>query len=130
VNLILDPIGASYWEKNFSCIATAGRWIFIASMSGKDVPLNLGALMGKRAQIIGSTLRGLPLDDKREAVKRFETQFHAALEEGKLKPVIDQVFPAAQAGAAHQRMESNLNIGKILLSWIEHEENTADFHGK
>jgi NADPH:quinone reductase-like Zn-dependent oxidoreductase len=68
-------------------------------------------------QLIGSTLRNLPLERKRTAVENFRTQFLADFESGKLKPIIDRAFPANSVGEAHARMEANQNIGKIILEW-------------
>jgi putative PIG3 family NAD(P)H quinone oxidoreductase len=117
VDIILDPIGSSYWQKNFACLALGARWIFIATLTGREVALDLGKLMQRRAHLIGSTLRSLPLDHKRRIVARFQNEFLPRLESGALQPIVDRVFPAAQVREAHGYMEENRNIGKIVLEW-------------
>ena len=75
VDLILDPVGASHWPGNIASLAPAARWIFIGTMGGKEVTLDIGQLMRRRAKLIGSVLRGLPLADKRRVVERFREHF-------------------------------------------------------
>jgi len=117
VQLILDPVGASYLAGNVKSLSLEGRLILIATMSGREGPLDLGLLLAKRLRIIGSTLRSLPLDRKRRAVAEFQQQFLEDLNSGSIQPVMDQVFPASAVREAHARMESNQNIGKIVLQW-------------
>lgn len=117
VNVILDPVGASHFEKNTACLSLGARWVFIGTMGGTKAELDLRALMGKRARLIGSTLRALPLAEKRAVVERFRTQFLAKFDSGELKPIVDQVFPAREVRAAHEHMEANRNVGKIILTW-------------
>lgn len=117
VDVILDPVGASHWEKNFKSLAIGARWVFIGTMSGAEVPLNLWGLMRKRARLIGSTLRSLPLAEKREVVRRFRESFLPRFADRSLKPIVDKVYAAAQVREAHEHMEANRNIGKIILKW-------------
>lgn len=117
VDAILDPVAASYFEANLRCLGVGGRLVFIGTMGGREVKLDLGLLMKKRHRLIGSTLRALPLEEKRAAVDRFRSQFGEALYQGKIHPIIDTVFTALQVKDAHNRMESNLNIGKIIFTW-------------
>ncbi len=86
-------------------------------MGGSKAQLDLGKLLTKRIRLIGSTLRGLPLPEKREAVERFRKHAFLLFEDERLRPVIDRVYPSHEVREAHERMEKNLNIGKILLSW-------------
>jgi putative PIG3 family NAD(P)H quinone oxidoreductase len=117
VDLILDPVGGSYLAVNFRSLAVDGRQIQIGLMGGRETMIDLGLVLSKRLQLIGSTLRNLPLERKRTAVENFRTQFLADFESGKLKPIIDRAFPANSVGEAHARMEANQNIGKIILEW-------------
>jgi tumor protein p53-inducible protein 3 len=117
VALILDPVGASYLAANMRCLAVDGRQIQIGFMGGRESTIDLGLLVSKRLQLIGSTLRHLPLVRKRAAVAAFRAQFLSDFETGALKPIIDRVFPIALAREAHERMEANENIGKITLQW-------------
>lgn len=115
VDLVEDFLGASYLEKNMEVLATAGRLVLVATMGGIKGEINLNLVMRKRLRIFGSVMRSRPLRDKREITRRFMERWLPVLSAGKIKPVIDSRFPLAQAKQAHQRMEANLNFGKIML---------------
>lgn len=119
VELILDPVGADYFTQNLKALAAGGTIVHIGSLGGTRTTLDLGVLMRKRARLVGSTLRALPLPQKRLVVQRFWKEEGSRFWKGpaKLGPIIDRVYPAEQAREAQARMESNLNIGKIVLSW-------------
>jgi tumor protein p53-inducible protein 3 len=117
VDAILDPVGASNLDADFRALAVGGTLVLIGTMEGKDGKLDLSQLMRKRHRVIGSTLRGLPLAEKSAAVERFRSGFFAPLSEGRIAPVMDRVFAFSEARQAQERMESNLNSGKIVLSW-------------
>lgn len=116
VDVIMDMVGANYLERNLSLLKLKGRLVFISMLSGGQTQINLGALMGKRLRLIGSVLRSRALAEKLEIKARFMANFWPLLEEGKIQPVIDAVYPIAQANEAQQRMADNLNIGKIVLT--------------
>lgn len=116
VDVIMDMVGANYLERNLSLLKLKGRLVFISMLSGGQTQINLGALMGKRLRLIGSVLRSRALPEKLEIKARFMANFWPLLEEGKIQPVIDSVYPIAQANEAQQRMADNLNIGKIVLT--------------
>lgn len=115
VDVVLDVIGGDYLPRNISCLRTSGRIIQVGVMSGAAVPFNPASLMAKRAALIGTTLRARPIEEKIAVTREFAAQMlpHAAA--GVLAPVIDSRFALADASAAHQRMEANLNAGKIVL---------------
>jgi putative PIG3 family NAD(P)H quinone oxidoreductase len=115
VDVILDNIGAGYFERNLKLLKLRGRLVFIATMSGSQTELNIGALMGRRLRLIGSVLRSRSLAEKVEIKERFMAQFWPLLLNGKIQPIIDTVYPIEQANDAHQRMGENKNIGKIIL---------------
>jgi NADPH:quinone reductase-like Zn-dependent oxidoreductase len=98
-------------------MAVGGSLVLIGTMGGKDGKFDLSQLMRKRHRVIGSTLRGLPLAEKIAAVERFRSRFFDLLSAGKISPVMDRVFTFSEARQAQERMESNLNLGKIVLSW-------------
>jgi len=116
VDVIMDMVGANYLERNLSLLKLKGRLVFISMLSGGQTQINLGALMGKRLRLIGSVLRSRALAEKLEIKERFMANFWPLLEEGKIQPVIDSVYPITQANEAQQRMADNLNIGKIVLT--------------
>ncbi len=115
VDIILDMVGAAYIDRNISLLKLKGRLVFIATLGGAQAQINIGQLMGKRARLIGSVLRARPLAEKVEIVNRFRHQFWQRLEDGTLSPVIDQVYPVAQAQAAHEAMRQYENSGKLVL---------------
>ncbi|XP_004609385.2 quinone oxidoreductase PIG3-like [Sorex araneus] len=119
VNVILDCIGGSYWEKNVHCLAPDGRWVLYGLMGGGEVngPL-LSKLLCKRASLQASLLRARDKKYKEALVRSFTDKVltHFSPESAvRLQPVLDNTFPLADVRKAHERMEANLNVGKIIL---------------
>jgi tumor protein p53-inducible protein 3 len=117
VDVVLDFIGGAYWEKHAQCLAIGGRCVVIGLLGGTTAEVNLGLLLMKRHQILGLVMRSQPLNNKIAITARFIRESLPLFSERRLVPVIDQVFPLAEATAAHERMEQNKNVGKIVLSW-------------
>ena len=115
VDLVQDFIGAAYWPNNLKCLKTAGRLVLVGLMGGAKVEADLGLIMRKRLQVIGSVMRSQPLENKIAITERFRSRWLPELESGRLQPLIDTSFPLAEAAAAHQYMEDNRNVGKIML---------------
>ena len=115
VEVIEDFIGAAYWERNLRSLKTGGRLVLVGLMGGVKVEANLGLLMTKRLQVFGSVLRSRPLADKIAITQRFRTKWLPLLAAGRIKPIVDRVFPLAQVADAHRYMEENRNFGKIIL---------------
>ncbi len=117
VDVVLDFIGASYYEKNLASLKTDGRWILIGLLGGAKVDqINLQQLMAKRIHLKGTLLT--PRSDNYKAALTTDFMQHAypMFSQQRLKPIVDQVFPLEQAQQAHQYMEDNKNIGKIILT--------------
>ena len=114
-DVVLDVVGGDYLPRNVACLRTNGRIIQVGTMAGGPVPFNPAGLMMKRAALIGTTLRARPIEEKIAVTRQFAAEMlpHAAA--GTLAPVIDSRFALDDAPAAHQRMEANLNAGKIVL---------------
>jgi len=114
-NVILDHIGAKYLARDLECLAVGGRVVVIGSMGGPGtIELNVGALLSKRQQIIGSTLRARPKEEKAAIVASFINRFGDDLRTGRIRPVLDRVFPLAEAAEAHRAMKRD-HFGKIGL---------------
>jgi tumor protein p53-inducible protein 3 len=114
-NVILDHIGARYLARDLECLAVGGRVVVIGSMGGPgSIDLEVGSLLSKRQQIIGSTLRARPNEEKAAIVASFVARFGDDLRSGRIRPVIDRVFPIAEAGAAHRALKGD-HFGKIVL---------------
>ncbi|PJN88660.1 NAD(P)H-quinone oxidoreductase [Bacillus sp. mrc49] len=115
-DVILDFIGASYWEKNLKSINTDGRWVLIGILGGTVVEkVNLMELLLKRVQIKGTLLT--PRDDayKKELTEEFVSRVMPLFLENEMRPIVDRVFPFVEIQKAHEHMEANKNVGKIIL---------------
>ena len=115
VDVVLDSIGAPYFAQHMSCLRVGGRLVLIGLMGGAKTEINLGLLLMKRLSVIGSTLRARPLAEKAEIVRGFGARFGKALESGALRPIIDRVFPLAEAQKAHDLVEASTHFGKVVL---------------
>jgi len=115
-NVILDFVGAAYWPKHAQCLATAGRVVVIGVLGGASADVNLAQLLMRRFQILGLVMRSRGLPDKIAITQSFIRESLPLLADGTLVPVVDSVFPLEQACDAHERMERNDNVGKIVLS--------------
>ena len=115
VDVVLDFIGAPYLERNLSILKTKGRLLQVGLIAGATAEINLGAVMRNRLQIIGSVMRPQSIDEKIAITHRFVERWLPELKRGVLQPIIDTVFPLAEAQQAHAYMEANRNFGKILL---------------
>lgn len=117
VDVILDFIGASYWQKNLASIAVDGRWVLIGMLGGTIVPeIDLGILISKRVQLIGTLLTPRSDSYKAQLTQEFMDNVGPYLADGQVKPIIDSTFPLDQVKEAHEYMEANKNIGKIILT--------------
>lgn len=117
VDVILDLVGGPYLAGNQRVLAQRGRHIVVGVPGGLTAEIDLRALMARRGSIRGTVLRARPIEEKAALARAFETDVLPGFTDGTLRPVIDTVFPAAQAPQAHRHMESNQNFGKILLEW-------------
>jgi putative PIG3 family NAD(P)H quinone oxidoreductase len=115
VDVILDVIGADYWERNLRSLALKGRMVLVGLMSGATTQANLGLLLAKRASVRGTTLRARPLEEKALATRAFEKSVLPHIASGRIKVVVDRAFPLAEAAEAHRYLESNANFGKVVL---------------
>ena len=115
VDVILDMIGGDYCPRNLKCLAVEGRLVQIAIQHGAKSEINLWQLMQNRQTITGSTLRARTDDFKADIARQLLKQVWPLLTSGTIKPVIDSVFPLADAEKAHARMASNQHFGKIIL---------------
>lgn len=116
VDVVLDMVGGSYIPRNIACLAPNGRHVTIAFLEGPMAEINLAPIMLKRLTLTGSTLRARPLAFKaaiRDALAQLVWPLVAA---GTVRPIIDSIFPLADAALAHARMEKSAHMGKILLS--------------
>ena len=117
VDVVLDMVAGDYVARELECLALDGRLAIIAVQGGTQSALDVGAVLRKRLSIVGSTLRPRSLAYKAVLARALRERVWPLIEAGRIKPVIHQVFPAAQAAAAHALMESSTHVGKIVLDW-------------
>lgn len=115
-DVILDPVGGSYLEQNLACLNLDGRLVLIGIMGGGRSEINLGRLLVKRQSLIGSTLRSQPKAVKARLVRALETEILPALQQGAVRLTLDSTYPFAAVAQAHEAMEENRNLGKIVLT--------------
>jgi tumor protein p53-inducible protein 3 len=116
VDLILDFIGAAYWEDNVRALNHWGRLVFVGLMGGATHEVNFGQIMRKRLTIAGSTLRDRSKEQKSALVGRFWKWAAPHFRTGALRPTVWRVLPLDEVAEAHRLMAENQNIGKIVLS--------------
>ena len=112
---ILDVVGGEEIERNMQAVAMKGRIIQVGLMGGSTVPVNVYALMGRRASWIGTMLRARPIEEKIAVTRRFAAEMLPLFDTGQLKPVIDSRYPFEQIADAHRHMAANANAGKIMI---------------
>ena len=117
VDVIVDFIGAPYFERNLASLDFGGRLVEVGLLGGaKGVSLPLDRLLYRHLQIIGTVMKSRPQRVKQAMTRRFRDRWLHAFDDGTLVPVIDRQFPLAEAAEAHRRMESSSGIGKIILT--------------
>ncbi|CDO58933.1 Quinone oxidoreductase [Candidatus Phaeomarinobacter ectocarpi] len=115
-DVILDMVGGDYVARNIEAAARQGRIVNIAYMSGSRVEVDLLPLMLKRLTLRGSTLRARDVAEKARLTSEVRMHVWPLIEAGRIKAVVDDTYPLADASKAHERMESSGHVGKILLT--------------
>jgi NADPH:quinone reductase-like Zn-dependent oxidoreductase len=115
VAVVLDMVGGDYVPRNLACLAEDGRHVSIAFQRGATAEIQLPDIMRRRLALTGSTLRSRDVRFKTMVADEIARTVWPYAEGNRLKPVIDSIFPLAEAAAAHARMESSEHIGKIVL---------------
>jgi len=114
--VILDMLGAKALSENLKAVARKGRIVALGLLTGGKAEIDLNALLAHRATIVGTTLRGRPLEEKIAATRLFAASVVPWLERGVVKPVVDSVFPLEDVRGAHERLASNASFGKVVLT--------------
>ncbi|HEX8257641.1 MAG TPA: NAD(P)H-quinone oxidoreductase [Allosphingosinicella sp.] len=115
VDVVLDMIGGDYVARNLACVADEGRHVSIAAQRGATAEIPLWEVMRRRLTLTGSTLRARSAEYKATLASEIRREVWPHLEVGRIRPVIDSVYPLARAAEAHARMESSEHVGKIVL---------------
>lgn len=115
VDVVIDLVGSHTAQGNVDAAAIKGRIVCVGRVAGLDATMNLDEFSRKRIHMIGVTFRTRSLDERAAAVQAFARDVLPALASGKVRPVIDSVYPLAEAAAAQERMRENKHFGKIVL---------------
>lgn len=115
VDLLIDMVGADYYERNINCLAIEGRLVQIAVQSGTKTNMDLLPIMVRRLTVTGSTLRPRSVEEKGGIAAALKEHVWPLVEKGKIRPIMFESFPLADAAGAHALMESSTHIGKIVL---------------
>ncbi|EFG77370.1 NAD(P)H quinone oxidoreductase, PIG3 family [Mycobacterium parascrofulaceum ATCC BAA-614] len=118
-DVILDIMGAAYLDRNIDALATDGQLVIIGMQGGIKGELNIAKLLGKRARVIGTTLRARPVtgpNSKTEIVQAVIGSVWPLIAEGRVRPIIGARLPIQRAGEAHQQLTSSKVTGKVVLT--------------
>jgi putative PIG3 family NAD(P)H quinone oxidoreductase len=116
-DVILELVGGVHFPANLDALARRGRIVIVSVAGGNEIELPLLTLMQKRATIAGTVLRSRPLEEKAAAVRAFEREVVPGLESGRLRPIVDSVYPVGDVTAAFDRLEERGKLGKVLLDF-------------
>jgi putative PIG3 family NAD(P)H quinone oxidoreductase len=114
-DVILDMVGGPYLADNIKALNEDGRLVVIAALGGNRGELNLGLLFTKRLVVTGSTLRNRPVAEKGRIATELARHVWPLLESGRVRPVLQAVYPLDQAAEAHRVLEANDARGKLVL---------------
>ncbi len=115
VDIILDPVGAEYLERNISILKNCGRLVIIGILSGSSAELSLSQLLMRRLRVIGSVLRARSDAEKAHITARFRQEVWPWFDSGELRPVVYRMMPITAANEAHDILLNNENVGKVVL---------------
>lgn len=115
VDVILDCVGGSYFEKHLGILRPQGRLVIIGLMGGARAEINLAPVVAKRLRVIGSVLRSRSLAEKLAITEAFKAQILPAIAGGTMRAVIDSVYAITDAEQAHAHVAANRNFGKVVL---------------
>jgi NADPH:quinone reductase-like Zn-dependent oxidoreductase len=115
VDVVLDVIGGDYLDRNIDALRVGGAIVQVGVMGGGKTDFTLAKLLPKRAHLVGTVLRGRPLEEKVAISQRFAVELGPRFTDGSLRPIIDSRYPLERVAEAHERMEGNANIGKLVL---------------
>jgi tumor protein p53-inducible protein 3 len=114
-DVILDLVGGSYLEANIAALGLHGRMCCISTMGGASGTLDLGAMLGKRLSVLGSTVRSRSPAQKARLVRDFSERALQRFSTGELEPVLARSFPLSEAEEAHAVLKAGQSVGKIVL---------------
>jgi NADPH:quinone reductase-like Zn-dependent oxidoreductase len=115
-DVVLDIVGGDYLARNLDALALDGHLVMIANPGGTRPPLDIGLLMNKRASVSATTLRARPHAQKAAIVAAVRAEVWPLVSAGRIRPVVDSVFPMDAAAAGHELLAGGGAVGKVLLA--------------
>ncbi|HET8656182.1 MAG TPA: NAD(P)H-quinone oxidoreductase [Longimicrobiaceae bacterium] len=117
VHAIVDLVGGDYLGDDLRVLTVRGRCVVVGTMGGATTTIDLGMLLRKRAQLLGTVLRSRPVEEKIALAREFSDSALPLFSSGRIRPVVERVFPFSEAREAHALMERNDTFGKVVLRW-------------
>ncbi len=114
-DVVLELVGAPNIAAAFDCLAAQGRIVVVGTGGGAEATIDLRRLMARRVHLIGTVLRARTLEEKAAAVQAFRHEVVPFLADGRMRPLVDAVFPIEQVADAYDRLEAPGKLGKVLL---------------
>ena len=118
-DVVLELVGATHFPGDLDVLAPLGRIVVVSVAAGAEAALSLALLMRKRASVRGTVLRARPLEEKGTVLRAFEREVVPGLADGRLRPLVDSVFPAERYADAFDRLAGSGKVGKVLLDFTE-----------
>ena len=115
-DVVLDVAGGSHLERNLNLLNSQGRLVVISVLGGSTAPIDLGLMLRRRLRLIGSVLRSRTVEEKAHITREFQKRFWKPLMTDRIRPIIHAVLPVTRAQDAHDILERNQNIGKVVLT--------------
>ena len=120
VDIVLDIMGASYLDRNLSCLADLGRLVFVSLQGGGTADsVSLTRIMTGRLTLTGTTMRPRSAAFKSEIAEALRQNVWPLLDAGSVAPLMHAVLPFAEVEQAHRLMEGGSHAGKIVLAVAE-----------
>ncbi len=120
-DVILELVGAPHMAENVTALARGGRLVIVGARPGDEATLALRELMTRRAHVIGTTLRTRPPEEKARLTQDFGRQIVPLLAAGTIAPVVDRIFPLAEAADAIDYVRRPGKFGKVLVELPDSE---------
>lgn len=115
VHVVLDLVGGDYVPAGLASLEERGRLVLVGLVAGRTAAVDLGILLARRLTVHGTVLRSRSIAEKAAVTRAFATHVVPLLADGRLRPVIDRVFPLDDVRRAHEHLESNATFGKVVL---------------
>ncbi len=116
VDVIIDTLGAKFLTQNLNLLAPRGRLVVLGTLTGGMADtLDMGLILRRRLEIIGTAMRSRELAERRELVARFSVEVLPHFISGALRPIVDRVVRLADFEEAHAAMAENETFGKVVL---------------